>query len=165
MCCCHINQFCEAYCRLLQHLDAIIAKAGLIRELEGKSLDELEDMPPAYRDEIDCVWQCLCLAVQAAGWFRTQAAAASLPSANADNNVSKMWEYPLLQGVIEFGERQLYFEKVLQESAADDLTRLDPLGRTALAVALEMAHNMEEYSDRDTTMRNGIRAKWRPSGA
>lgn len=94
------------------------------------------------RDEIDCAWQCLCLALQAAGWFRTQVA--SLSAAN--NDVSRMWEYPLLQGVIEFGEEQLYFEKVLQESTAADLTWLDPLGRTALAVAMEVAENMDQDS-------------------
>lgn len=115
----------------------ILNEANLIRDL-----DRMTEIPPRYRLELDRVWQNLCLALQAAGAFRTKM------------SPDTMWEYPLLHGVIEFGVQQLYFDRILRECATGDLTQLDPLGRTALAVALEMADALrQKYEEDDDNMK------------
>ena len=59
---------------------------------------------------------------------------------------------PLLQGVIEFEERQIFFNRVLKESRClrDDLVKKDSLGRTPLRVAIGMAgsYSNHNYLDR-----------------
>ena len=113
----------------------LITQAALIRDVEGR---EIMDIPPAYQADVDRVWGNLCLALQAAGAARTKM------------SVEKMWEYPLLQGMIEFGEVQLYFDKIFRERTNNEVNQLDPLGRSALAVAIEMADKIVEKFDEDS---------------
>jgi hypothetical protein len=77
-------------------------------------------------------WQNFCLGIQAAGAFQTGMSAET------------MWDYPLLQAVIEFGEEQSNFEKIFRQSNPNDFTRVDAMGRTALIVAINVASNFPD---------------------
>lgn len=77
-------------------------------------------------------WENFCLGIQAAGAFQTGLSAEA------------MWDYPLLQAVIEFGEEQCNFEKIFRESHPDDFTRVDAMGRTPLIVAINVASDIPD---------------------
>jgi hypothetical protein len=55
-----------------------------------------------------------------------------------------MWDYPILHAVIEFGDEQSCFEKIFRESKPDDFTTVDPLGRTPLLVAIQVASDIPD---------------------
>ena len=108
-----------------------------IRQL--REWDASNSIPPEiprwllHQERREMVWQNYCLALQATGAYRVKVMSAD-----------DMWDYPLLHGAIEFGQEQMFFDKIFQQNASSDITRLDPLGRTPLVVAIEAAGSMME---------------------
>ena len=89
--------------------------------------------------EYDERWfQNLCLALRAAGAFKTGLA------------VENMWDYPLLHGVIEFGNYQYIVDIILNRyNTRADLGRLDALGRSPLVIAIEKAGDNDNHDPID----------------
>lgn len=100
---------------------SLIYNAGLYRE----------DGEPGRAEE---AFQSACLGFQAAGAFKTEL------------TETTMWEYPLLQGAVEFARGQWIVMQILDRYTMQaDLIRTDAFGRTPLAVAIEMAGNNDHH--------------------
>jgi len=102
------------------------------------ALNNLIDNACMYREDgperAEETFQNVCLGFQAAGAFKTQL------------TVDDMWEYPLLQGALEFGKMEWIARQILDRHMTEaDLRRTDGLGRTPLAVAIAMAGSNDNH--------------------